>query len=124
MKKIKAEITQYMTAFETGNGTLTSRFIFPDSFIGFQGHFPGKKILPGVCQIQCALSTLERAKQKSLELKEIVLAKYFTPVSPEEEIQCVCSDVPEAGEFTFKTMITKGDTKVAELKLRVHVSGT
>lgn len=119
MKKIKAEITQFMTGFEAGNGAFTSRFVFPETFIGFQGHFPEKKILPGVCQIQCALSTVERAKQKSLELREIVLAKYFSPVSPEEEIQCVCTDVNETAEFTFKTVIAKGETKVAELKLRV-----
>lgn len=122
MKKIKAEITQFMTGFDTVNGALTARFSFPEDFIGFQGHFPEKRILPGVCQIQCALSTVERAKQTSLELREIVLAKYFAPVSPEEEIQCICTDVGDGGEFTFKTMIAKGGTKVAELKLRVALS--
>jgi 3-hydroxymyristoyl/3-hydroxydecanoyl-(acyl carrier protein) dehydratase len=119
LKKVKTEIEQSMSRLEASGSSVTSWFLFTGDFVGFQGHFPGKKILPGVCQVQCALSTLERAKQKPLELREIVIAKYFSPVSPEEEIQCLCSDVAEAGEFTFKTMITKGNTKVAELKLRV-----
>ena len=102
--------------------TLSSRFMFSETFIGFQGHFPKHKILPGVCQIQCALSTLEQAMQKNVELREVTLAKYFAPVLPGEEITCLCSDVSDAGEFVFKTMITKGSAKVAELKLRVFLS--
>jgi 3-hydroxymyristoyl/3-hydroxydecanoyl-(acyl carrier protein) dehydratase len=112
-----------MTALETSGGALTSRFMFPDGFLGFQGHFPGKKILPGVCQIQCALATVERAKQKTVVLREIALAKYFCAVSPEEEITCACGDIGDAGEFTFKAHITKGSTKVADLKLRVAMTG-
>jgi 3-hydroxyacyl-[acyl-carrier-protein] dehydratase len=121
LKKIKAEIKQCMSGLESSERTLTSRFVFSETFIGFQGHFPEKKILPGVCQIQCALSTLEQGKQKSAMLREVVLAKYFAPVSPNEEITCLCSDVTDADEFTFKAVITKGAAKVAELKLRVSL---
>lgn len=111
-----------MTGVSKHEGILTSHFVFPEEFIGFQGHFPKHKILPGVCQIQCALSTLELAIQKTVELKEVALAKYFVPVLPGEEITCLCSDVSDAGDFIFKTLISKGTVKVAELKLRVAVS--
>ncbi len=123
MKTIKTEIEQYMTSFEASGTTVTSRFVFPEEFVGFKGHFPHKKVLPGVCQIQCALATIERAIQKSVELREITLAKYFSPVAPGEEITCVCSDLAPAGEFTVKVKITKVPIKVAELKLRVALIG-
>ncbi len=110
-----------MTGLEKSDKAITSRFAFPEEFVGFQGHFPGKKILPGVCEIQCALLTVERAKQKTLDLKEVALAKYFAPVLPNEEITCAMSDVADSGEFTCKAVITKGSTKVAELKLRVAI---
>ena len=103
-------------------GVLQSRFVFPESFIGFQGHFPDNKILPGVCQIQCALATLKRARQKSVQLQEVVLAKYYVPVSPGEEILCRCIDIPGSDAFTFKAIVTKGSIKVSELKLRVVLS--
>jgi 3-hydroxyacyl-[acyl-carrier-protein] dehydratase len=119
LKKIKNEIEQLMSGLTMQEGIVTSCFVFPESFIGFQGHFPKHKILPGVCQIQCALSSLERAMRKAVELREVTLAKYFLPVLPDEEITCRCSDVTDAGEFTFKTVITKGSDRVAELKLRV-----
>ena len=119
MKKIKKEIERHLSGLTRHEGKLTSRFVFPEDFIGFQGHFPKHKILPGVCQIQCALSTLEQAVHKNVELREVALAKYYAPVLPNEEITCQCSDIFDAGEFVFKTLIMKGTVKVSELKLRV-----
>ncbi len=119
MKKVKAEIARHLAGLESSGKQVTSRFVFPDTFIGFQGHFPDKKVLPGVCQIQCAVAAVEQARHRTVALKEIVLAKYFMPVVPDEEIGCLCSDVEESGEFTIKAVITKGTAKVAELKLRV-----
>ncbi len=123
MKTIKTEIEQYMIDLESSGASATSRFVFSEEFVGFKGHFPHKKVLPGVCQIQCALATIERAIQESVELREITLAKYFSPVAPGEEITCACSDIAPAGEFTVKAKITKGPVKVAELKLRVALTG-
>ena len=89
----------------------------------YEGHFPQNPVVPGVCQIQCALAAVEKAKNKSAQLREIVLAKYYSPVGPGEEIVCTCNDVAEDGEFTFKSVLTKGQAKVAELKLKVTMSG-
>ena len=122
MRTIKTEIENAMTALEIEGLTLTSRFIFSQEFIGFQGHFPTKKILPGVCQIQCALSTLEKGRGKSVALKEVVLAKYFSPLFPDDEVTCMVSDGgATSGEHTVKALITKNTVKIAELKLRVLI---
>ena len=122
MRRVKEEIEQYMTGLEMESRTLTSRFSFPPEFIGFQGHFPAKKILPGVCQIQCALSTLEKGRGKGVVLKEVVLAKYFSPLFPDDEMTCVVNDDgATSGEHTVKAVITKNTVKIAELKLRVSL---
>jgi 3-hydroxyacyl-[acyl-carrier-protein] dehydratase len=119
LRKIKTEVEQYMTGLTSEGQTHTSRFVFPEEFIGFQGHFPGKKVLPGVCHIQCALTTLEKANKKQVVLKEIILAKYLAPVSPGEELICVCSDIQVKGdEFTVKAVLSRNSAKVSELKLR------
>lgn len=122
MKKVKTEIAACMTVLDSSDGRIVSRFIFPADFVGFQGHFPDRKILPGVCQIQCALSCIEQAKGRSVALREVVLAKYFAPVGPDEEIVCALSDVQDRGEFTCRMVITKGGARAAELKLRVTVA--
>src|SRR3990172_10925033 len=109
-----------MTGVEKEGRRLTAHFAFPSEFIGFQGHFPQKKVLPGVCQIQCILSLLEKGSGKAVVLKEVVLAKYFSPVFPDEKVTCVISDTGDArGEIVVKAVLSRGSDKISEMKLRV-----
>lgn len=121
MSRMKREIVRSMADLTGSPGALSARFVFPEEFIGFQGHFPAKKILPGVCQIQCVLSMLEAHGKKPVALKEVVLVKFFNPVSPGEEVSCQCKDVQNGGssDFTVKAVMQRGDQKVSEMKLRV-----
>jgi 3-hydroxymyristoyl/3-hydroxydecanoyl-(acyl carrier protein) dehydratase len=97
--------------------------MFPSQFIGFQGHFPTGKVLPGACQIQCVLSTIETALKQRVELKEILLAKFIAPVFPEERVTCTVSGAADGagGSVIYKARFTKGTEKVTDLKLRVSV---
>ena len=120
MSAIKAEIERAMTGLVKEGRRLTSRFAFPPGFIGFQGHFPQKKLLPGVCQIQCVLSLLEKGSGRAVVLKEVVLAKYFAPVFPDDEVTCVISDIEDTSEeFVVKAAISRATAKISEMKLRV-----
>jgi 3-hydroxyacyl-[acyl-carrier-protein] dehydratase len=119
LRTIKHEVEQSMTGLTRDGKSLVSRFLFPEEFIGFQGHFPGKKILPGVCQVQCVIATLEKAYKKTVVLKEIMVAKYLAPLSPGEEMTCVCGELQDKdGDLIMKTVISRNDVKIAELKLR------
>jgi 3-hydroxyacyl-[acyl-carrier-protein] dehydratase len=109
-----------MTGLVKEGRRLTSHFAFPPGFIGFQGHFPQKKLLPGVCQIQCVLSLLEKGSGRAVVLKEVVLAKYFAPVFPDDEVTCVISDIEDTSEeFVVKAAISRATAKISEMKLRV-----
>jgi 3-hydroxymyristoyl/3-hydroxydecanoyl-(acyl carrier protein) dehydratase len=109
-----------MTGLEKEGKKVKSRFVFPPGFIGFQGHFPQKKVLPGVCQIQCALSLLEQGSGKAVVLKEVVLAKYYSPVFPDEEVTCVINEMGDTcGEVVVKAVISRATDKISEMKLRV-----
>lgn len=120
MSTIKAEIERAMTGFVKEGKRLTSRFVFPSGFIGFQGHFPRKKVLPGVCQIQCVLTLLEQGSGKVVILKEVMLTKYFTPLFPDDELTCVISDMGDTtSEAVVKAAISRASDKISEMKLRV-----
>jgi 3-hydroxymyristoyl/3-hydroxydecanoyl-(acyl carrier protein) dehydratase len=120
LSTIKSEIERAMTGLAKEGKRLTSHFAFPDGFIGFQGHFPQKKVLPGVCQIQCALTLLEKGSGKAVVLKEVVLAKYFSPVFPDDEVICVINDMGDGrGELIVKAAISRASDKISEMKLRV-----
>lgn len=104
------------------SGELQARFIFPEDFLGFRGHFPGNKILPGICQIQCALSLLEKCRGERAVLKEIILAKFISPVLPAEELICRAGNTAEeSGSVILKASFSRDGKKVSEIKLRVQV---
>ncbi len=117
---MRKEISECMSELSQSDQTLTAAFVFPESFSGFQGHFPSKKILPGVCQIQCVLAMLEKWKNRTTHLKEISISKFLSPALPNERISCVCSELTDVKqEFTVKAVISKGGQKISELKLKV-----
>ena len=120
MSRLRKEIKSNMSELRDDGQELTAHFCFSQEFIGFKGHFPGKPILPGVCKIQAILCMLQEVTRKTPQLKEIVLAKFFTPVMCNEEIVCTVRRVSEGSEETrVLALITNRDKKIAEIKLKV-----
>jgi 3-hydroxyacyl-[acyl-carrier-protein] dehydratase len=123
MNILMREIRQCMSDLtETDEGKLIARFVFPEDFTGFQGHFPDRPVLPGICEIQAVTAILETWHKKRVRLKEIVLAKFFSPVSCGEELVFECQEQLENGKETMvKALITTGGKKIAKLQLRVSL---
>jgi len=121
MSKLKNEIKSCMRNLsKEGPDALIAHFCFPNEFVGFKGHFPGKPILPGVCKIQAAVLMLEEAKQKAVRLKEIILAKFFAPVSPGEEIIFNLKELNILdSEEEIEVLVNSKENKIAQFKLRV-----
>ena len=121
MNRLMQEIKQCMSDLaETKKGEVTARFLFPADFIGFQGHFPGKPVLPGVCKIQAVIVMLQALEKKDIRLKEVVSAKFLSPVSHGEELVFnYRKQMKSNNEALVKASVTSGDKKVAELQLRV-----
>jgi 3-hydroxyacyl-[acyl-carrier-protein] dehydratase len=105
---------------DAGDGELSARFVFPADFIGFRGHFPGRPILPAVCEIQAALAMLEAWKGRRVRLREIVLAKFSVPVSCDEEVAYTCSVKMEGGDgAVLRARLARDAESVARFRLRV-----
>jgi len=120
MSKLKKEIKLYMSRFSDDGLVLSAHFCFAPEFIGFKGHFPGKPILPGVCKIQAVLCMLESATQKVPKLKEIISAKFFAPVTCNEEIVFAVRQVPGDNENAqVSALVTNGDKKISEIQLKI-----
>jgi 3-hydroxymyristoyl/3-hydroxydecanoyl-(acyl carrier protein) dehydratase len=122
MSKLRQEIKSSMQSIEElGELKTRARFIFAKKFIGFKGHFPNKPILPGVCKIQAVLLMLEEHKHKNIRLTEIILAKFFIPVTFNQEL---IFDLEEHlinnSESTVKVQVSCAGKKIAEMQLRVN----
>ncbi|MCK4401174.1 hypothetical protein KAW08_02570 [bacterium] len=121
MNKLMQEIKQCMSDLaETKKGEVYAHFLFPAEFIGFQGHFPDKPVLPGVCKIQAVIAMLQVWEKRDIRLKEIVSAKFLSPVSHGEKLVFNYRKQTESNsEALVKASVTSSGKKVAELQLRV-----
>ncbi len=61
-------------------------FSFPDSFIGFAGHFPDYPILPAILQTLLAQVLAEQLIGEPLQFLALNRAKYSRQLRPEEQI--------------------------------------
>ncbi|MFA5087653.1 MAG: hypothetical protein WC552_01310 [Candidatus Omnitrophota bacterium] len=101
-------------------GDIRALFNFPEDFIGFKGHFPGRPILPGVCKVQAVICLLEAATKKKPRIKELISAKFLAPVTCNEEIVFNVSRSAQGGDDTlFKAVISDAKKKIASIELRV-----
>ena len=102
----------------TGPGAFSARCRFPEDFAGFQGHFPDRPILPGVCLIQTALAALEFQRGHSVRLTRIVSAKWLAPVLPDMTLDLTCEERPAPpGEWAVRCVFRHDGNRVAELRL-------
>ena len=125
MSRLARQVRECMSDLEeAGDGTLTARFVFPPEFLGFQGHFSGNPVLPAVCEIQGAVAMLEAWKKTEVVLREVILAKFSTPVTCDEEVVYACSMTMQShGGALVKATLTKDGESVARFKLRVAFRG-
>jgi len=71
---------------DNGSVNITGTFVFPPSFHGFSGHFPGKPILPAVIQLSAVRSLLETALGQRFRLRSIDRTRFKAMILPEEVI--------------------------------------
>ena len=103
-----------------GAGAAEATFVFGEEFSGFQGHFPSKKVFPGVCQIQCVLALLSRWQDAEARLREVINVKYVLPVFPGDVISCKITSLKDLGDglFSIKASMLKDAERVSDFRLK------
>jgi 3-hydroxyacyl-[acyl-carrier-protein] dehydratase len=79
----------------------------------FEGHFPGRPILPGVVQLMLVLEALEREGRQPVELRKILFARLRQPVLPGEYLELISRQL-EPGRTRFEltrdgVIVTNGE---------------
>lgn len=113
---MKTEINEQLKNFAGDGNEATAEISFPQTFIGFRGHFPGQPILPGVCQIDIALAMAERMCKKPQTLVEAINVKFVSMVVPDQLLTVQC----RIADDLLRATLSSGAERVAELKLRIH----
>ncbi|MFH0985035.1 MAG: hypothetical protein V1882_05810 [Candidatus Omnitrophota bacterium] len=123
MSQIQREIHDSMKHYEMNTeGVFSAHFSFPSSFVGFQGHFPGKPILPGVCLVQAMLELYKAYHKRSIRLVELTAAKLIAPVFPEEDLLMECQELSKQdGKIVIRTSCMKDSKKIAMLEAVIQI---
>jgi 3-hydroxymyristoyl/3-hydroxydecanoyl-(acyl carrier protein) dehydratase len=122
MSVIRQEIQRCMSDWKSGSGSqIYASFEFPKSFIGFQGHFPDRPVVPGVCLVQSVVIMLEKWHGGPVRLKEISNAKFYAPATSGEVLEVVCG-VREKTDTQIRAdaVVTHNGKKIAEIRLTGH----
>ena len=125
MNKIEQEITaaSLAPAAQDESGMVEGRYLFPESFSGFAGHFPGNAILPAIVEIMTAVSLLEGHLGRKLRLSAVEDAKFLTPVRPNQEILVRCRQRTIRGKELYDAQLSVAGTATATMLLDVAASG-
>jgi len=116
------QIRAAMGAITSEPGELRASFTFGPDFVGFQGHFPGRPILPGVCEVQAALLLVEAHLHRPVRLRQIERARFSAPATCGERLDFHCTTkVDAAGETVVRTIVRRGEATIARFRLRVAV---
>ena len=113
---MKKDIKQFVHVEPEAEGTFSAEFCFPETFVGFDGHFPEQPVLPGVCLIQAVLVAAQKATGRNLVLSEMVLAKFISAVLPNDQLQAAC----KVDDEMVRAKLSRGEDRVAEIRLRIQ----
>ena len=97
------------------DGSVSLEFCYPPEFAGFQGHFPGLPIVPGVCILQSLRLGLEQAWGRRVRVVRLPLVKFVVPVSPGETVLFAIRESARTAEgVTVKARVTRSGQRIAE----------
>lgn len=121
---MRQEIENFMEIKDTGENSLEFSITFPPSFSGFQGHFPGNSILPGVVQLMTVQTALEKKLNSRLTLCEIASAKFKAPVLPGEKMEGSLHYALKESVFEVSCSLSYETEKKSDLKINFQCGET
>ena len=104
---------------QTGEGEYVCTMDFDPAFRGFEGHFEGNPIVPGVCLIQAARTAAEAVIGKALVTRSISNCRFRRPVPGGGQITVrIKLEKSEDGLWTVKADMSVGGQICTQLKLK------
>ena len=92
-------------------------YIFPQSFLGFQGHFPGRPILPAVVQVMIFRESIAEKLKQNLEIASMTRAKFLKVVNPESPVTAIWTTRETEGQFLCKCLLESDGERASSFNL-------
>jgi 3-hydroxyacyl-[acyl-carrier-protein] dehydratase len=82
-----------------------AKMYFPEGFAGFDGHFPGSPLLPGVLMLKCGVLIAEIITAQNLKIKKIHQAKFTKSLFPGQTAEFKLKLNRENNKFRINVVI-------------------
>jgi 3-hydroxyacyl-[acyl-carrier-protein] dehydratase len=101
------------------SGATTAGFRFEADVPVFAGHFPGNPLLPGVFQLEMTRVVAEMVLGGTLAIREVIKAKFTSPIVPGEVVQVDVKPLVEAPLMQARAIVRVGDRTAGEVILQL-----
>ena len=72
----------------------------------FDGHFPGRPILPGVAQIGMVFDVIRKALNQDLKLSSVRRVRFKRIIRPDDQLKIIAAPLKEEdGSYSFRILI-------------------
>ena len=92
-------------------------YIFPQGFLGFQGHFPGRPILPAVVQVMIFRESIAEKLNQNLEIETMTRAKFLKVINPDTPVTAIWTLKETEGQFLCKCLLESEGERVSSFNL-------
>lgn len=71
----------------------------------FDGHFPGKPILPGIAQLGIVFDMICQTSEQNLKISEARRIRFKQTIEPDDRLKVIAKPLKgEAGSYSFRIM--------------------
>jgi 3-hydroxymyristoyl/3-hydroxydecanoyl-(acyl carrier protein) dehydratase len=117
--ELRASLLEMRPQIRASERGFEAAFLLPASFTGFQGHFRGQPICPGVCLIQTQIILAECVLAHALTLREVITAKFLIPITPEKRVEAAGWIETRDGIHILRSTLDLGPQRAAEFVIRL-----
>ena len=72
----------------------------------FDGHFPGKPILPGVAQIGMVFDAIRKARNQDLKLSSVRRVRFKRIIRPDDQLKVIATPLKQNdGSYSFRILV-------------------
>lgn len=97
---------------------------FDPGFTGFEGHFEGNPIMPGVCLVELARVHAEQALNKNLRTVEISQCRFRSPVLGGMSVNCKLLVRPlDDRHVRIQSEIRTGENPACQVRMKAEILG-
>ena len=97
---------------------------FDPGFTGFEGHFEGNPIMPGVCLIELARVHAEQVLNRSLRTVEISQCRFRSPVLGGMSVNCKLLVRPlDDRHVRIQSEIRAGENPACQVRMKAEIIG-